>query len=336
MAIRTYKVTLDSKNTIAPEPVFLRQGDKTGAVVIDASVTDNGSPVSLSGLSASFRANTADGKAVIADGNGFDMTNPSGGEFNYQVPNALSAVAGKITMAYFSFSDGSGSESTFNVPFIVEKTVDLTQGQAHDYITIIDGTMRTLQQKIDAMNADIQNVLNAYNRGDFYNKGETDSKDAATLNSAKSYTDGKSTEAINSAKSYADTQDGKTLTSAKQYADNAGYVAPQNMQLIVGVGVVQKDYSPLTFWRQGHTVFLGGSDAAFPSSRGSLAFWNIPSGFRPTHEQKINIVAGNTAFHIMVIKFATDGKAYVDYNDSNDANYSFGGISWHTSDPMPS
>ncbi|WP_350345781.1 BppU family phage baseplate upper protein [Lacticaseibacillus paracasei] len=335
MAIRTYKVTLDSKNTIAPEPVFLRQGDKTGAVVIDASVTDNGSPVSLSGLSATFRANTADGKAVIADGNGFDMTNPSGGEFNYQVPNALSAVAGKITMAYFSFSDGSGSESTFNVPFVVEKTVDLTQGQAHDYITIIDGTMRTLQQKIDAMNADIQNVLNAYNRGDFYNKGETDSKDAATLNSAKSYADGKSADTLSSAKSYADTQDGKTLTSAKQYADSAGYVAPQNMQLIGGMGVVSKDYSPLTFWRQGHTVFLGGSDAAFPSSSGNVAFWNIPSGFRPTHEQKINIVAGDTVFHVMVIKFATDGKAYVNYNDNNSGNYSFGGISWHTSDPMP-
>lgn len=36
MAIRTYKVALDTKNAIAPEPVFLRQGDKTGAVVIDS------------------------------------------------------------------------------------------------------------------------------------------------------------------------------------------------------------------------------------------------------------------------------------------------------------
>ena len=34
MAIRTYKVTLDTKNTIAPEPVFLRQGDKTNSVTL--------------------------------------------------------------------------------------------------------------------------------------------------------------------------------------------------------------------------------------------------------------------------------------------------------------
>lgn len=189
MAIRTYKVTLDSKNTIAPEPVFLRQGDKTGAVVIDATLMDNGSPVSLSGLTPMFKANTADGKAVIADSTGFNIVNASGGEFTYQVPNALSSVPGKITTAYFSFSDSSGSESTFDVAFIINKAVDITQAQADDYITIIDGTVKSLQQKIDAMNTDVQTILNAYNQGDFYNKSETDNKDAATLTSAKSYTD---------------------------------------------------------------------------------------------------------------------------------------------------
>jgi len=170
MAIRTYKVTLDSKNTIAPEPVFLRQGDKTGAVVIDATLMDNGTPVSLSGLTPMFKANTADGQAVIADSTGFNIVNDSGGEFTYQVPNALSAVPGKIVTAYFSLSDASGSESTFDVAFIIKKAVDITQAQADDYITIIDGTLQSLQQKIDAMNTDVQTILNAFNKGDFYNK----------------------------------------------------------------------------------------------------------------------------------------------------------------------
>lgn len=288
MAIRTYKVTLDSKNTIAPEPVFLRQGDKTGAVVIDASVTDNGAPVSLSGLSATFRANTADGKAVIADGNGFDMTNPSGGEFNYQVPNALSAVAGKITMAYFSFSDGSGSESTFNVPFVVEKTVDLTQGQAHDYITIIDGTMRTLQQKIDAMNADIQNVLNAYNRGDFYNKGETDSKDTATLSSAKSYAEGytntKSGETLNSAKSYADSQGQAALTASKQYTDSHLKEASVTYNKSGQITGYVSGY--IAFVRRGNTVAV-----YFDVSLGQMQVgWGIcgyPNGFKPSQASMV-------------------------------------------------
>ncbi|XRD71182.1 CotH kinase family protein [Lacticaseibacillus paracasei] len=133
-----YKVTLDTKNTIAPEPVYLRQGDKTGAVVIDATLMDNGAPVSLDGLTPMFKANTADGQAVIADSTGFNIVNASGGEFTYQVPNVLSSVPGKITTAYFSFSDSSGSESTFDVAFIIKKAVGITKEQADGHIIIID------------------------------------------------------------------------------------------------------------------------------------------------------------------------------------------------------
>lgn len=176
MAIRTYKVTLDSKNAIAPEPVYLRQGDKTGAVLIDATLMDNGAPISLDGLTPMFKANTADGIAVIIDSTGFNVVNASGGEFTYQVPNALSSVPGKITTAYFSFSDSSGSESTFDVAFIIKKAVDITKPQANDYITIIDGTLQSLQQKIDAMNTDVQTIIDAFNQGDFYNRAQTDSK----------------------------------------------------------------------------------------------------------------------------------------------------------------
>lgn len=219
MAIRTYKVTLDTKNTIAPEPVFLRQGDKTGAVVIDATLMDNGTPVSLSGLTPMFKANTADGQAVIDDGTGFNIVNASGGEFTYQVPNALSSVPGKITTAYFSFSDSSGSESTFDVAFIIKKAVDITKPQADDYITIIDGTLQSLQQKIDAMNTDVQTVLDAFNQGNFYTQAETDSKDATTLASAKSYADSGDSATLTSAKSYADSGDSATLTSANSYSN---------------------------------------------------------------------------------------------------------------------
>lgn len=176
MAIRTYKVTLDSKNTIAPEPVFLRQGDKTGAVVIDATLMDNGAPVSLSDLTPIFKANTADGQAVIADSTGFNIVNASGGEFTYQVPNALSAVPGKITTAYFSFSDSSGSESTFDVVFIIKKAVDITQTQADDYIMIVDGTLQSLQAKITKMGTDLQSIIDAYNSNAFYSKTDADNK----------------------------------------------------------------------------------------------------------------------------------------------------------------
>lgn len=155
MAIRTYKVTLDSKNTIAPEPVYLRQGDKTGAVVIDATLMDNGAPISLDGLTPMFKANTADGQAVIADSTGFNIVNASGGEFTYQVPNALAAVPGKIATAYFSLSDKSGTQSTFDVTFIIKKSVGINQNKAEDYITTIGaigvkGVYNNLQALISA------------------------------------------------------------------------------------------------------------------------------------------------------------------------------------------
>lgn len=146
MAIRTYKVTLDSKNTLAPEPVYLRQGDKTGAVVIDATLMDNGVPVSLSGLTPMFKANTADGQAVITDSTGFNIVNASGGEFTYQVPSQLGSVYGKIQIAYFSFSDSTGAQSTFDVAFIVKKAADMTQESAKDWVSTLSEIIEQYNQ----------------------------------------------------------------------------------------------------------------------------------------------------------------------------------------------
>lgn len=161
MAIRTYKVTLDSKNTIAPEPVYLRQGDKTGAVVIDATLMDNGSPVSLNGLTPMFKANTADGQAVIVDSTGFNIVNASGGEFTYQVPSQLGSVDGKIQIAYFSFSDSSGAQSTFNVVFVVEKAADMTQESAKDWVSNLNNIISQYNQWINNAHSSWQDFVNA-------------------------------------------------------------------------------------------------------------------------------------------------------------------------------
>lgn len=274
MAIRTYKVTLDTKNAIAPEPVYLRQGDKTGAVVIDATLMDNGAPVSLDGLTPMFKANTADGQAVIADSTGFNIVNASGGEFTYQVPNALSAVPGKIKVAYFSFSDSSGTESTFDVAFVVKMAVDITKKQAEDYITIIDGTLKSLSDKIGSMNSDMQTILSAYNQGDFYNKSETDSRDAATLSSAKNYSDSN----LASAKNYADAHDGTVLANAKAYADSYQKTATMtysssNNALIQTTG--------FTLTRIGKMVWLSGYSKVYGMNPAqaflALPAWAVPS-----------------------------------------------------------
>jgi len=294
MAIRTYKVTLDSKNTIAPEPVFLRQGDKTGAVVIDATLMGNGAPVSIDGLTPMFKANTADGQAVIIDSTGFNIIDASAGEFTYQVPNALSAVPGKIVTAYFSFSDASGSESTFDVAFIIKKAVDTTQAQADDYITIIDGTLQSLQQKIDAMNTDVQTILNAFNQGDFYNKAQTDNKDAATLASAKSYADSGDAATLASVKTYADSGDSTTLTSAKTYADTQDSVTLSSAKLYTDtlskeISVTIEDASKITGYDRGYISFsrkgnvvIACFDIKLTTTQVGNSIIAIPAGYSPS------------------------------------------------------
>lgn len=161
MAIRTYKVTLDTKNAIAPEPVFLRQGDKTGAVVIDATLMDNGSPVSLTGLTPSFMANTADGKAFVSDTTGFSIVDASGGEFTYQVPSQLGSVDGKIKIAYFSLSDSSGAQSTFNVVFVVERAADMTQESAKDWMSNLNNIISQYNQWVNNAHSSWQDFVNA-------------------------------------------------------------------------------------------------------------------------------------------------------------------------------
>ena len=160
MAIRTYKVTLDSKNTIAPEPVFLRQGDKTGAVVIDATLLDNGSPVKLGGLSLSFKANTADGKAFIDDSSGFGIVSAEDGEFTYQVPSQLGQVPGKIKLAYFSLSDANGLESTFNVIFSVSPAADMTQASSKDWLSNLNDIISKYNDWIDDAHSSWEDFVN--------------------------------------------------------------------------------------------------------------------------------------------------------------------------------
>lgn len=161
MAIRTYKVTLDTKNAIAPEPVLLRQGDKTGAVVIDATLTDNGSPISLSGLTPSFMANTADGKAVVSDTTGFSIVDASGGKFTYQVPSQLGSVPGKIKIAYFSFTDSNGNQSTFDIMFAVYPAADMTKESAKDWISNLNEIINQYNQWVNDAHSSWADFVNA-------------------------------------------------------------------------------------------------------------------------------------------------------------------------------
>lgn len=169
MAIRTYDILLDSYNSTIPEPIVGRQGDKNGAVTLHVTITDRGTPVRLSGEVINLIAETASGTAVIADNDGVTITDAINGKFDYAIPNALWSESGKITKAYFSLNDMDGQETTYDLIFIVKKAIDISQSKADDYVTIIDGTLRELTEKVQA-------ISDAYNNGAFYNKAESDSR----------------------------------------------------------------------------------------------------------------------------------------------------------------
>lgn len=169
MAIRTYDILLDSYNSTMPEPIIGRQGDKNGAVTLHVTITDRGTPVSLSGEVINLIAETASGTAIVADNDGVTLTDAINGKFDYAIPNALWSESGKITKAYFSLNDTDGQQTTYDLIFIVKKAIDISQEKADDYVTIIDGTLRDLTEKVEAIN-------DAYNNGDFYNKTESDSR----------------------------------------------------------------------------------------------------------------------------------------------------------------
>jgi len=167
MAIRTYDILLDSYNSTIPEPIVGRQGDKNGAVTLHMKITDRGTAVDLTGQTVNLIATTANGTAVVADNAGVTLTDAVNGKFDYAIPNALWSEAGKIKDAYFSLNNSDGQETTYDLIFMVKAAVDITQKKAEDYITIIDGTMRDLKTKIDA-------IYEEYQNGSFYSRNEID------------------------------------------------------------------------------------------------------------------------------------------------------------------
>ncbi|YAB12824.1 BppU family phage baseplate upper protein [Lactiplantibacillus plantarum] len=167
MSIRSYEINLDSFSSLIPEPIVGRQGDKNGAVTLYVTVTDRGGAVDLTEQTINLMAKTAKGTAIIADNAGVIITDAVNGKFTYEIPNALWSEAGKIKDAYFSLNDKDGQQTTYDLIFIVKEAIDISQDKADDYITIIDGTLRDLQEKIDA-------IYDAYQTGAFYSRNEID------------------------------------------------------------------------------------------------------------------------------------------------------------------
>lgn len=116
--------------------VQITQGDRRSSV-IEATVTDGGSPMDLTGKRARFRAELPLGKVVIDDG--CEVADAEAGVVRYTVGDEVAARAAVISDAYFEIYDEEGySLAASKMVVEVGRGVDVDGERPSDYVPELD------------------------------------------------------------------------------------------------------------------------------------------------------------------------------------------------------
>jgi|GEM_PF-6271692 len=116
--------------------VQITQGDRRSRV-IEATVTDGGSPMDLTGKRARFRAELPLGKVVIDDG--CEVADAEAGVVRYTVGDEVAARAAVISDAYFEIYDEEGySLAASKMVIEVGRGVDVDGERPSDYVPELD------------------------------------------------------------------------------------------------------------------------------------------------------------------------------------------------------
>lgn len=111
-------------------------------------VLDGGEPVNLADCTVSFMAENAGGHPIMEE----VETKDQSGQFTYRFPDAVAAVRGSITMAYFRVVAEEFTASTNSLRIEVLDNVDLTNEVTGAYVPMLD---RIIEQSTEmAANAD--------------------------------------------------------------------------------------------------------------------------------------------------------------------------------------
>lgn len=126
-----------SVSDLAKRPrVQITQGDRRSRV-IEATVTDGGSPMDLTGKRARFRAELPLGKVVIDDG--CEVADAEAGVIRYTVGDEVAARAAVISDAYFEIYDEEGySLAASKMVVEVGRGVDVDGERPSDYVPELD------------------------------------------------------------------------------------------------------------------------------------------------------------------------------------------------------
>lgn len=111
-------------------------------------ITDGGTPVDLSDKTVTFMAHNAGKDTIMEPVQVQDMS----GQFSYSLPDAVVAVSGDVTMAYFRVEkEGEWIGSTNQIFIEVLDDVSLTNDVTGDYVPLLDQIMEASEEL--AMNA---------------------------------------------------------------------------------------------------------------------------------------------------------------------------------------
>lgn len=139
-------LTLDVTKAGIQNPLIkVRQGDG-GFETLRTTVTSNGEPLDLQGWTITFMGTTA-GDHKIVDGK-VKLIEAPNGIFDYTPTKAWGMDIGEFKIAYFKFVKGDGSASSANFRVNVIEAVNLTQEEAHDYISVIDTTIAEINNHL--------------------------------------------------------------------------------------------------------------------------------------------------------------------------------------------
>lgn len=142
--------------------VQITQGDRRSRV-IEATVTDGGRPMDLTGKRARFRAELPLGKVVIDDG--CEVADAEAGVIRYTVGDEVAARAAVISDAYFEIYDEEGyslAESKMVVE--VGRGVDVDGERPSDYVPELDrlkGELARIAEKAESAATKAENAAAA-------------------------------------------------------------------------------------------------------------------------------------------------------------------------------
>ena len=123
-------------------------------------ILDDGEPVNLTNCTVSFMAENAGGSPIMEEVESPDQS----GIFTYRFPDAVAAVRGSVTMAYFRVEGEDYVASTNSLSIEVLDNVDLTNEVTGAYVPMLDRIIEAsteMAANADAITSQATQAINA-------------------------------------------------------------------------------------------------------------------------------------------------------------------------------